>query len=1003
MKGIDPKAREIAKDLARRAGMTLGEWLNQMIIDGGEVDAPPFEEPPQRESSYRDPSFRDQRRGYAAEAAPRPRFYDDYDYAPRDFAPSRETQQLARLTHAFERLSARMEAAEHRSTLAISGIDQSVMGVLSRMEGVERDQTAMAARFDGALDELHQAHGKTADRLRKVEQDDAPRVEAMKAMETALSRLATQLYDGETRTRESLSQFKDDVGGAIRRLDKVEQRQDVMDTIDAEKLVEIAVSRVSDRLDAAELRTTTAMRALETSFAELDKRLGEAENGLSASADRHAGALDTVERRLERLAADLSEQVAETRNELAEKLKSAASSGKIELLEQGLNDLAAQVDQAEHSSAQAIDKLGREVVRVAESLGQRVTAVEAHSKGMADQLGGEMARLADAMEKRVHRADDAQAEALERLGEEIARIAEKLSERIASSERRSSQAIDDVADQVQLVAERSKERYDRAGADLVERIRQSEQRTAKLLEEAQARIDARLSETRLAETRRTLATEELVKAETPATPTIETAPASVPAPLPERAPSFHDLVSFPEEPAGAEHEPAFQAEPAFHAEAPFHSDTEAPFGAAAVDDPFLEAEPAFEAAPHETAAHHDDALILEQDADDDWMGAAALAATAPAEEDRPLTEDETVALLRPEFAPQDTHEELVAPLSTRDLIAQARAAAKASSGDRARPRGPARIAAPEPDLRPNLGFGRAKKKPDSGVTLKTTLLATGVAATATVAAVGLVVSSGGADLLTGGARAPETAKLAPSAASSAKTPAAPASDTLAVAVAPEPAAQTPTGGAAASLQQAAGADAAAAPAKPAADAKRVYEAAESQINAGEPSGLEAMKRAANLGYGPAQFFLAKLYEDGRSGVAKDEKEARRWTERAAQTGVALAEHNLGYYYFDGVGGVKDRNAAATWFRRAAEQGVVDSQYNLARLYELGEGVPQNSAEAYKWYLLAAAGGDQGAQSSAEKLKRQLPPEAVALAQKFAQGFHARPVNPDDAPVTAAKR
>jgi len=988
VKGIDPKAREIAKDLARRAGMTLGEWLNQMIIDGGEADAPPFEEP-----SHRDPLYRDSRRTYAPEASPRPRAYDDYDYAPRDFAPSRDTQQLARLTHAFERLSARMEAAEHRSTLAISGIDQSVMGVVSRVEGVERDQTAMAARFDGALDEMHLAHGKTADRLRKVEQDDAPRVEAMKAMETALSRLATQLYDGETRTRESLAQFKDDVGGAIRRLDKVEQRQDVMDTLDAEKLVEIAVSRVADRLDAAELRTTTAMRALETSFAELDKRLGETENGLAASADRHAGALDTVERRLERLAADLGEQVVETRNELAEKLKSAASNGKIELLEQGLNDLAAQVDQAEHNSAQAIDKLGREVVRVAESLGQRVTAVEAHSQGMADQLGGEMARLADAMDKRAHRADAAQAEALERLGEEIARIAEKLSERIASSERRSSQAIDDVADQVQLVAERSKERYDRAGADIVERIRQSEQRTAKLLEEAQARIDARL-----AETRRTLATEELVKAEAPAAPTLDAAPASVPAPLPERAPSFHDLVSFPEEPAAAEHEPAFLAEPAFHTE------PESPFGAAAVDDPFLDVEPAFEPATRETVAHHDDALTLEHDADDDWMGAAALAATAPAEADRPLTEDETVGLLRPEIAPQDTHEDFIAPLSTRDLIAQARAAAKASSGDRARPRGPTRIAAPEPDLRPNLGFGRAKKKPDSGVTLKTTLLATGVAATATVAAVGLVVSSGGADLLTGGgARAPETAKLAPSAASSAKTPAAPASDTLAVAVAPEPAAQVPASGAAASLQQAAGADATTTPAKPAPDAKRVYEAAESQINAGEPSGLEAMKRAANLGYGPAQFFLAKLYEDGRSGVAKDEKEARRWTERAAQTGVALAEHNLGYYYFDGVGGVKDRNAAATWFRRAAEQGVVDSQYNLARLYELGEGVPQNSAEAYKWYLLAAAGGDQGAQRSADALKRQLPPEAVTLAQKFAQGFHARPVNPDEAPVATAKR
>src|SRR5512140_3559851 len=32
VKGIDPKAREVAKDLARRSGMTLGEWPNRVIL-----------------------------------------------------------------------------------------------------------------------------------------------------------------------------------------------------------------------------------------------------------------------------------------------------------------------------------------------------------------------------------------------------------------------------------------------------------------------------------------------------------------------------------------------------------------------------------------------------------------------------------------------------------------------------------------------------------------------------------------------------------------------------------------------------------------------------------------------------------------------------------------------------------------------------------------------------------------------------------------------------------
>src|ERR1700749_1014037 len=33
VKGIDPKAREVAKELARRSGMTLGEWLNRIILE----------------------------------------------------------------------------------------------------------------------------------------------------------------------------------------------------------------------------------------------------------------------------------------------------------------------------------------------------------------------------------------------------------------------------------------------------------------------------------------------------------------------------------------------------------------------------------------------------------------------------------------------------------------------------------------------------------------------------------------------------------------------------------------------------------------------------------------------------------------------------------------------------------------------------------------------------------------------------------------------------------
>src|SRR4051794_30324615 len=40
VKGIDPRAREAAKDLARRANMTLGEWLNRVILEDETAPAP---------------------------------------------------------------------------------------------------------------------------------------------------------------------------------------------------------------------------------------------------------------------------------------------------------------------------------------------------------------------------------------------------------------------------------------------------------------------------------------------------------------------------------------------------------------------------------------------------------------------------------------------------------------------------------------------------------------------------------------------------------------------------------------------------------------------------------------------------------------------------------------------------------------------------------------------------------------------------------------------------
>ena len=159
-----------------------------------------------------------------------------------------------------------------------------------------------------------------------------------------------------------------------------------------------------------------------------------------------------------------------------------------------------------------------------------------------------------------------------------------------------------------------------------------------------------------------------------------------------------------------------------------------------------------------------------------------------------------------------------------------------------------------------------------------------------------------------------------------------------------------------------------------------YDQALAQIDAGEPGGLETLKRAANLGHAPAQAHLASLYQNGDVAPV-DLAESRRWARRAAEGGDPRGMHIYAMELYDGVGGERNRAEAMTWLQRAAERGLVDSQYNVARLYENGdEGIAPNPTEALKWYMIAARGGDQPAQEAVTRLR----PTASATAQRAAR-------------------
>ena len=136
-------------------------------------------------------------------------------------------------------------------------------------------------------------------------------------------------------------------------------------------------------------------------------------------------------------------------------------------------------------------------------------------------------------------------------------------------------------------------------------------------------------------------------------------------------------------------------------------------------------------------------------------------------------------------------------------------------------------------------------------------------------------------------------------------------------------------------------------------AKAEYNDAVEMINRGDFIGaVEELKPLVDLGYPPALYQQAGLYENGQ-GVAKNELKAFELYQRAAGRGIAEAQFALAQMYFDGRGTVKNNRQGFEYTRRSAEKGLAAAQFNLALMYQQGDIVPQNYGKAAVWYRDAA--------------------------------------------------
>jgi localization factor PodJL len=1016
VKGIDAKAREVAKELAHRSGMTLGEWLNQMILKGEDVDAAIRRErqrtarstaPRTRRASepvYAEDDFEEdvyELRDPAPQAAP-PRRPAPYSMAAErqrrapvapayydDGAPAQGLGgDIGKVTRVLETLGSRIENSEMRSASAVRGVSQAVEALLNRLERsesaladtvaetearmsdkarevldtvadsrewlargeadrsalserletAERLVDAQAERLEGLSGHLREERERVA-RLESELKANPPQA-AFENVEAAVGRLANQLYENDVRSRDALKDVRGDLVGLSHRLSQLELR-------DPDAAAQAAVDRVatqlSQRLEAAEARTATAMRGLERAFMALDERLNRAE------AQGDVTDPDSVHS-LGRLTADLTRRVEESRYEVIRLLEDSQQKS----AEDTLAAVEARLAAAESRQARAIETLGQDVLKIADNLNRKVAAVQRSGNDAVAHVAADMKRLSDRVDARFEEADTTHARALERLSGEIARISESLTRKIVETEKRTAQALEGVGEEMDT-------RHQRVHSDIAERIRQSEERTQKLLEEARSKIDSRLGQ---AQTQSLLRE---AKLEAPQ------APIYAPTELQQKPFSAFEH-GFDDEVAQTPVAPAKAPETAIRAEVVRDiTDSDitgrllepvTQFGADPFeDDPFTDlVEPARPADSDPFA----EALIAEtlaQDAltEDDGLAMQAPLKSRAERQTAPMVDPFTDEFDLDPFAEVEASRKVApatltdvpayedaTPLSTRDALAAARAAVRASieGADTRKPLGLKLGVSRTRDALPKTEKGKGK-------TLLNAFKASSIAVVVTAGAVGGYYAF--------------REKEAP----------APQKPVLAATAVASPAAKPLTTQDMGRL-------------------KAMYDSAALALKSNDPKAVDAMRTVADLGYPAAQYEMSVLYDEGRDGlVVTDKAQARRWAERAAQGGHPSAMYNFGLMNYNGQGGPVDYNAAASWLRKSAEYGVRDGQFGIGVMYMQGTAIPENAPEAYKWLSIAARNGDREAESMLKDLRGRLKPEQLAAAQAAAQAYTPLKPKTDD--------
>lgn len=174
-----------------------------------------------------------------------------------------------------------------------------------------------------------------------------------------------------------------------------------------------------------------------------------------------------------------------------------------------------------------------------------------------------------------------------------------------------------------------------------------------------------------------------------------------------------------------------------------------------------------------------------------------------------------------------------------------------------------------------------------------------------------------------------------------------------------------------------------------------YEGVDALDNGDYETAIREFTLSAESGLSVAQYNLGIMYFTGQ-GTAQDYEKALYWIRQAAEQDHVNAQFNVGTLYYNGLGmqptwmsywplalinRQENLREAERWYQMAAAWDHGEAQYYLATMYEAGYGVQRNLQEAYLWARLAQDNEVAGAQRLQSSVEQRLTEAELAAAQR----------------------